>query len=263
MHLAFKKVSIRYGKKQIVRDIDIDLPKGKIVTLVGKNGSGKSSLIKGLTKSVDIENGEIHLDGKPIDSFHRKDLARKMAILPQVPSAPLDIDVQSLVSYGRFPYKKFARSYSREDEAIIDETLKMMHLDDLRFQKIMTLSGGERQRARIAMAVCQRPQILVLDEPTTYLDIAYQLDILNLIKRINRELNITIFMVLHDLNLAAKYSDIIYVVDDQNIFSSGDVHQVVSEKMLEQVFGIDVAMWHDNPTGKPYFIPLRLTECKN
>ncbi len=260
MHLAFKKLSLNYGKKQVVRDINIDLPKGKIVTLVGKNGSGKSSLIKSLTKSVDINSGEIYLDDQPINNFHRKTLARKLAILPQVASAPLDIDVQSLVSYGRFPYKKFGRSYSSEDEAIIEETLKMTHLEDLRFQKIMTLSGGERQRARIAMAVCQRPEILILDEPTTYLDIAYQIDILNLIKKINESLSISIFMVLHDLNLAAKYSDIIYVIDDQNIFTSGAVEQVISEEMLEKVFGIDVAMWQNNPTKKPYFIPLRLTK---
>ncbi len=263
MHLAFKNITLNYGKKQVVNDININLPKGKIVTLVGKNGSGKSSLIKGLTKSIDIVSGEIILDNQPINQFSRKTLARKIAILPQVASAPLDIDVQSLVSYGRFPYKKFGRSYSSEDEAIIEETLKMTHLENLRFQKIMTLSGGERQRARIAMAVCQRPEILILDEPTTYLDIAYQIDILNLIKQINNELNVSIFMVLHDLNLAAKYSDIIYVIDDQTIFKNGKVEEIISEDILEKVFGIDVAMWHNNPTGKPNFIPLRLTTKNN
>lgn len=263
MNLTFKQISIAYGKKEIVRDIDIELPTGKIVTLAGKNGCGKSSIIKTLTKTAPMQKGEIFIDGKDIGDFQRRDLAKKMAILPQTATAPLDIDVQTLISYGRFPYKKFGHSYSKEDEEIIEQTIQLTQLDELRFQKIVTLSGGERQRVRIAMALCQRPEILILDEPTTYLDIAYQIEILDLIKRINREFGISILMVLHELNFAARYSDIIYLIDDKEIFASGKPEQIICPENLGQVFGVDTELWQHNPTGKPYFIPLGLTAKNN
>ncbi len=263
MHLAFKQISISYGKKEIIRDVDIDIPKGKIVTLAGRNGCGKSSIIKTLTKTAPLIKGKVYLDDKDLSSYHLRDVAKKMAILPQMATAPLDIDVQTLISYGRFPYKKFGHSYSEEDERIIDETIKLTKLENLRFQKIMTLSGGERQRVRIAMALCQKPEILILDEPTTYLDISYQIEILDLIKKINTDFGISILMVLHELNFAARYSDIIYLIDDKEIFASGKPEDIVCPELLARVFGVDTELWDNNPTEKPYFIPLGLTVKDN
>ena len=263
MILSFKNLTIKYGEKIVVKDVNIDIPKGKIVCLVGKNGSGKSSILKTLTNTVKMKSGQILLDDKDIKTYDRKDLAKKLAVLPQIYDVPSDIDVETLISYGRYPYKKVGKSLSQKDNEIIEETIERINLQNLRYQRINSLSGGERQRARIAMAICQQPDILVLDEPTTYLDISYQLEILNLISDINREMNMSILMVLHDLNLAAKYSDIIYVLEDTKVFKHGDSDLIISEEVLNEVFSIDVAVWEDNPSKKPFFMPLGVLEKNN
>lgn len=260
MFLEFKDVKIRYGDRLIIQDVNLGVPEGKIVSLVGKNGSGKSSLLKILTNTVKKENGEVYIRGRNIKQYKRKELAQLMAVLPQVYESPSDIDVETMVGYGRFPYKKFGRKYSPSDEAVIEDTLQLTNLQTLRYQQIQTLSGGERQRTRLAMAICQQPQILILDEPTTYLDIAYQIEVLDLIKRINQELGMSILMVLHDLNLASKYSDLIYVLDQQEVAHCGDADDIICPSIINSVFHIDIALWEDNPSGKPHFMPLGVQE---
>lgn len=262
MILSFKNLTIKYGDKLVVKDVNIDIPKGKIVCLVGKNGSGKSSILKTLTNTVKMKTGQILLNNEDIKTYNRKDLAKKLAVLPQIYDIPADIDVETLVSYGRYPYKKFGKSLSPKDKEIIEQTIESMNLQNLRYQKMNSLSGGERQRARIAMAICQQPEVLVLDEPTTYLDISYQLEILQLISDINREMNMSILMVLHDLNFAAKYSDIIYVLDKAEVSNVGSSDLIIKEDVLNEVFNIDVAIWEDNPSKKPFFIPLGVLENK-
>lgn len=263
MLLSFENLVVKYGDKTIVDNVNINVLRGEIVTIVGKNGSGKSTILKTLTNGVKKESGNIYLDGKNIKSYSRKEVARKMAILPQIYDSPADIDVETLVSYGRYPYKKFGKSYSKEDEAIINATLEMTKLEGLRYQRMSTLSGGERQRARIAMAICQQPEILVLDEPTTYLDIAYQLEVLELISKINREMNISILMVLHDLNLASKYSDRICVLDNKCLCQEGDPELVICKETLNNVFGVEVEIWENNSSGKPFFMPVAVIEEEN
>lgn len=255
-HLEFRGISIAYSDKEIVHDVDISVPRGGVVTLVGKNGCGKSSILKTLTDTVDAKAGEVYVDGRPIRDYKRKELAHKLSVLPQVWDSIPDIDVRTLVGYGRFPYKKFGRGYFPEDERIIEETLAMTGLEALEFRKLHTLSGGERQRARIAMAICQRPEILVLDEPTTYLDISYQIEVLELIQRINREMRISILMVLHDLNLAARYSDRLYVIGDHTIHSQGGAEEIITPRTLEDAFQVKIALWEGNPSGRPFFMPI-------
>lgn len=258
MFLEFDNMTIRYGDKTIIKDVSLGVPEGKIVCLVGKNGCGKSSLLKTLTNTVKYDRGRILVRGRPISDYGRKELARLIAVLPQSYDSPADIDVETLVSYGRYPYKAFGKKYSARDNQVVEDTLQLTGLQKLRYQPVQTLSGGERQRARLAMALCQQPQLLVLDEPTTYLDIAYQMEVLDLIKRINQDMGVTILMVLHDLNLAAKYAHLIYVLDDKKVACWGDCKEIISPQILNQIFQIDIALWEDNPSGRPFFMPLGL-----
>lgn len=255
--LTFNDISVAYDHQLILDHVSLEIPCGKITTLVGKNGCGKSTLLKTLTDTVTPITGSIFIDGKEKASYGRKALAQKMAIMPQFFSAPADMTVEKYITFGRFPYKKFGKPPQLKDHKIIDETIKITDLQKHRHQQISTLSGGERQRARIAMAICQQPEIMVLDEPITHLDISYQLDTLHLIQSINQSLGVTILMVLHDLNLAAKFSDRIYMLDKKEIYTYGAPNQVINEKALQDVFHINIALWEKNPSGKPYFLPLK------
>lgn len=256
MYFGFKDISISYGKKSIVEKLTLDFPKGKIVTIIGQNGCGKSSLLKTVSKAVKPTNGEVLYCDKSIKSYKQKELAQKIAYLPQVHFSPPDIDVRTLISYGRYPYIKFGKGATKEDTIAIEKALKLTGLEDLQYQTLSTLSGGERQRAWIAMTICIEPEILILDEPTTYLDIGYQIEVLELIKSLNRELGITIIMVLHDLNLAARYSDYLYAMKNCNICAGGCPVEVITEKILENVFNIKAQIFEDKDNLCPYFIPM-------
>lgn len=183
--------------------------------------AGKSSLLKTISKAVTPRNGQIIYQDKKLSQYPPKILAQKIAYLAQVHTSPPDIDVRTLVSYGRYPHSKFGRGLTARDGEVIDKALSLTGLESLQNQILSTLSGGERQRAWIAMTICQEPEILVLDEPTTYLDISYQVEVLELVRKLNRELGITIIMVLHDLNLAARYSDRLYAIKDRRSARTG------------------------------------------
>ncbi len=185
-----------------------------------------------------------------------KFIAQKIAYLAQVHPSPPDIDVRTLVSYGRYPYTKFGRGLTAVDGEVIDRVLQMTGLMTLQHQVLSTLSGGERQRAWIAMTICQEPEILILDEPTTYLDISYQVEVLELIRRLNREMGITIIMVLHDLNLAARYSDRLYAIKDGGLCASGRPAEVLTRQNLKEIFQIDAVVYQDEINHCPFFIPL-------
>lgn len=186
MYFGFKDITIQYGKKKILENLSVEFPKGKITTIIGKNGCGKSSLLKTVSKAVLPRQGEVIYEGKRLDRYSPKFLAQKIAYLAQVHTSPPDIDVRTLVSYGRYPYSKFGRGLTEKDTVIIDNALERTGLSGLQNQILATLSGGERQRAWIAMTICQEPEILILDEPTTYLDISYQVEVLELIRKLNR-----------------------------------------------------------------------------
>ncbi len=255
MYFGFKNIKITFDKKTVVEDITMDFKKGDIVTIIGQNGCGKSSLLRTLSNAVKPTSGScIYLD-KPLKEYKKREIAKKVAILPQIHDAPQDIDLRTLVSYGRFPYTSFSNALTEEDWKVVDRTMEATGITHLAKQKVSTLSGGERQRGWIAMTLCQEPEILVLDEPTTYLDINHQVEVLELISKLNKTLGITIIMVIHDINLALRYSDYIYTIKDGLVYREGKPFEVITKEFLRDVFSLDVTMYEDKVNNCPYFIP--------
>lgn len=258
MYFGFQNMTIGFHGKTVLEDVTLDIPRGKVVTIIGQNGCGKSSLLKTVSKAVTPRMGEVIYNDKPLKSYPPKQIAQHIAYLAQVHVSPPDIDVRTLVSYGRYPYLKLGHHLTAEDGRIIDETLRLTGLTALQHRTLRTLSGGERQRAWIAMTVCQQPEILILDEPTTYLDISYQMEVLELVRRLNREMGMTIVMVLHDLNMAARYSDMLYAIRGGRIFASGTPEEVICCETLRSVFKIEADITCDASHHCPYFIPMKI-----
>ncbi len=255
MYFGFENITIAYDKKIVLKNLSMEVPKGKIVTLIGQNGCGKSSLLKIISRVNKPVSGDVIFCGKSIKAYKPKLLAQKIAYLSQIHSSPLDIDVNTLVSYGRYPYTKLGRGLSSHDRSVIENSISLTGLEKLKLSRVCTLSGGERQRAWIAMTIAQQPEILILDEPTTYLDIGYQMEILELVKQLNQKLGITILMVLHDLNLAARYSDYLYIIKDGSLYAKGTPENILTEKNLRDVFFIESFIKNDTEHSCPYFIP--------
>lgn len=258
MDIRGSNIKVQYEGKEVLKGVSIAINKGEIVTIIGPNGSGKSTLIKAICRSVKIDDGEIILDGKNIQTIPTKSIAKKLAVLPQVKSVTNDMLVESLVSYGRFPHLGFSKRLSKEDKDIVQWAMEKTGTIALRDRNVMTLSGGERQRAWIAMALAQKTDILVLDEPTTYLDISYQMEVLELVKELNETLGISIVMVLHDLNQAIRYSDRIYVLKDGEVFDHGDPCEILDKETLKDVFNIEADIYEDDNNKCPYIIPNKL-----
>ncbi len=252
--LEARRLILGYGDKIVVRDVNLEIRQGEIATIIGPNGSGKSTLIKALSRCLKPRQGEVLFANQNIFCINTKQIARKMAVLPQVKQVPNDFTVETLVSYGRYPHQRFGRNLTREDQEIIKWALQKTDTEKLRFRSVETLSGGERQRAWLAMCLAQKPQIIILDEPTTFLDISYQLEILDLVKELNEELGLTIVMVLHDINQAARYSHNIFVVKDGKVHSSGTSHQLLDQKFFQEVFSIEADVYVDEKNHCPYFI---------
>ena len=246
MYFGFCDISVNYGKNEILRGLTLDIPRSKIVTLIGQNGCGKSTLLKTVSRAVTPRRGEVRYLDKRLSSYPSKQLAQKIA-------------VGTLVSYGRFPYSRFGHGAAANDSAIIRRALELTGLTRLKDRTLSTLSGGERQRAWIAMTVAQQPEILILDEPTTYLDISYQVEVLELIKHLNRTLGITIVMVLHDINLAARYSDCLAAIRGGTLFACGTPRETVTKDNLRSIFEIEADVYRDPVHDCPYFIAQRTT----
>ena len=259
MYFGFRNLSVSYGKKEVLRSLDVDVPRGKVVTVIGQNGCGKSTMLKTVSKAVTPKRGEVVFCDRRLGEYAPKKLAQQIAYLSQVHESPPDIDVRTLVSYGRYPYSKFGRGLTQADADIIDRALALTGLTALEDRILSTLSGGERQRAWIAMTIAQEPEILILDEPTTYLDVSYQVEVLELIKKLNRELGITIIMVLHDINLAARYSDVLMAVKGGRLYAAGTPAEIVNKKYLQEIFEIEASVYTDPVHKCPGFIPLRTT----
>ena len=259
MYFGFRNLSVSYGKKEVLRSLDVDVPRGKVVTVIGQNGCGKSTMLKTVSKAVTPKRGEVVFCDRRLGEYAPKKLAQQIAYLSQVHESPPDIDVRTLVSYGRYPYSKFGRGLTQADADIIDRALALTGLTALEDRILSTLSGGERQRAWIAMTIAQEPEILILDEPTTYLDVSYQVEVLELIKKLNRELGITIIMVLHDINLAARYSDVLMAVKGGRLYAAGTPAEIVNKKYLQEIFEIEASVYTDPVHKCPCFIPLRTT----
>lgn len=258
--LAGNQVTIGYGDHTIVDQLDVNIPDGKVTSIIGPNGCGKSTLLKALSRLLSIKGGEIVLDGESIHTQSTKEVAKKIAILPQSPEVADGLTVGELVSYGRFPHQKGFGRLSAEDKQQIDWALEVTGTKEFKFRSINDLSGGQRQRVWIAMALAQKTDIIFLDEPTTYLDISHQLEILELITQLNREQGCTIVMVLHDINQAVRFSDYLITMKDGQIVKDGETSDVLTEDILERVFNIDVEISTDPRTGKPMLVTYDL--CK-
>lgn len=253
-----ENIQVKYGEKEILKDVSIEVKDAQIVSIIGPNGSGKSTLIKALSRCIKLTKGNVYLGDENISNIPTKVVAQEMAILPQVKNAPMDITVRDLVSYGRYPHLKFGQRLTKEDYEIVDWAIEKTKSEKLRNRYLSTLSGGEQQRAWIAMSLAQKPQILILDEPTTFLDISYQLELLELVKELNETLNLTVVMVLHDLNQAARYSDNIFVLREGRMWEYSDPDSILKEELLKEVFRVDGHIYRDEINDCPYFIPYKV-----
>ncbi|ACQ52101.1 ABC transporter ATP-binding protein [Clostridium botulinum] len=251
-------LAIAYEDKLIVDGLNMNIPKGKITTIIGPNGCGKSTVLKTVGRILKPKEGLVYLNGDDIRNLSTKEVAQKMAILPQSPQAQGGLTVGELVSYGRFPHKKGFGKLSPEDKKVIEWALEITKLTELEVTMVDNLSGGQRQRVWIAMALAQQTDLILLDEPTTYLDMAYQLEVLELLYNLNREQSCTIVMVLHDLNLAARFADYMIAIRSGSIISHGTPEEIMTKKVLKDTFNIDAEIVWGSKTGRPTCISYEL-----
>lgn len=257
--LEAQNISVRLGGKDILKDISLRVPHGKITAIIGPNGSGKSTLLKAMARIIPSYVGNILLDDVNLKSFTSKIIAQKIAILTQAPEAPSDLTVRDLVELGRFPYRSWLRKETTEDLKSVQWAMEETNLIPFSERLVNTLSGGERQRAWIAMALAQKPSVLLLDEPTTYLDIAHQLEVMTLLRKLNVETGITVMMVLHDLNHAYQYSDYVAVIKSGELFASGLTNEIISEQLMQEIFQVQVDMLEAS-NGKLSILPVGLNK---
>lgn len=257
-HFYTEQVKIKYSDQIVVDDLNLSIPKGKITALIGANGSGKSTILKTLARIMRPYGGTVYLNGKSIHQTPTKEIAKQLAILPQNPTAPGGLTIYELVSYGRFPYQKGLGTLTSEDREIIHWAIEVTGLSKIAQRPIEQLSGGQRQRAWIAMALAQQTDVLLLDEPTTYLDMAHQLEVLELLDKLNREESRTIVMVVHDLNHASQYAHRIVAIKNGKLIAEGTPREVITKDILRTVFGVEADIYMDARTGVPICIPYSL-----
>lgn len=259
MHRLYTNdLKIGYGEQLIVKGLSVTIPDRKITAIIGANGCGKSTFLKAITRIIPHQSGEVILDGKSISKENTKQLAKKMAIHPQSPESTSGLTVGELVSYGRFPYQTGFGRLSKKDYAVIDWALEVTGTKEYKYRSVEALSGGQRQRVWIAMALAQETEIIFLDEPTTYLDMAHQLEVLELLQKLNSEQGRTIVMVLHDLNQAARFADYIIALKAGQIVQAGTCEEVITPEVLRKVFQIDALIGRDPRTNKPMCITYNL-----
>lgn len=239
MSLEANAVKLQYGDCVIADQMDFLVERPEVISIIGPNGSGKSTLLKALGRLLKPSGGSVLLDGNDIHTLKPWDVAKKMAILPQSASAPGDMTVHDLVCYGRMPYQRMFSKQKEEDLREIQSALQATGMEKLQYRRLNTLSGGERQRAWLALAIAQQPEVLLLDEPTTYLDIRYQLELMNLVEHLHRNLGITVIMVLHDLNHAARFSDRLVAIKKGRIMADGSVREVFTASVLRQLYDVE------------------------
>ena len=254
--LHVKDVSVGYGERTVLDTLNVDIKRGAVTSIVGPNGCGKSTLLRTMSRLLNPTKGEIVLDGKSIHDIPTRKLATQLGLLPQTPIAPDGIVVADLVGRGRTPHQGILGRWSQQDYDIVAEALETTGISDLAERSIDELSGGQRQRVWIAMALAQRTETLLLDEPTTYLDVKHQLDVLDLLTELNRDRGTTIVMVLHDLNLAARYSDELVAVSGGKVFAHGHPREVITKENVKSVFGIDSVIITDPVSDQPAVMPI-------
>ncbi len=259
--LDTNNLTLAYGDRIIIDELELSIPKGEITVFIGGNGCGKSTLLRSLARLLKPKGGSVLLDGQAISSLSTKEVARKMAILPQSPSAPEGLTVLQLVKQGRYPHQTWLKQWSQQDEEIVQKALQATKMEELQDRRVDELSGGQRQRAWIALTLAQDTDIILLDEPTTYLDMTHQIEILDLLFELNEQEQRTIVMVLHDLNLACRYAHNIVAIRDQKIYAQGKPESVISCQLVKNVFDMDCQVTSDPLFGTPLCIPYGKGRC--
>ncbi|WP_342507530.1 ABC transporter ATP-binding protein [Sporosarcina sp. FSL K6-2383] len=245
-----------YDNKTIVHGVNLLIPSNKISVIIGANGCGKSTLLKTLARLIKPTSGKITLDGKPLSKIPPKQLAQVLGLLPQSPIVPEGISVSDLVGRGRYPHQSLFSGWTKKDYEAVAEAMDIMNITEFANQNIDELSGGQRQRVWIAMALAQQTDILFLDEPTTFLDITYQIEILDLLTDLNRKRGTTIVMVLHDINLAARYADHIFALRQGKLVAEGEPSKVITSELIKDVFGLRCSVIKDHISGSPSVVPI-------
>jgi iron complex transport system ATP-binding protein len=253
--LEARGLAVGYDRHPVLSDLDLRIERGTVTTFLGANGCGKSTLLKALGRVLKPQAGEVHLDGTPIRRESNRAVAKKLAILPQSPVAPAGTSVLDLVMRGRNPHQSWAKPWTADDADVAEQAIAATGLTEVAHRDVASLSGGQRQRAWIALVVAQQADTLLLDEPTTYLDLAHQLEVLRLVRRLNREQGSTVVMVLHDLTLAARYSDRLVVLHDGGVAADGAPADVLTPELLERAFGLHARVVADPVTGSPMVVP--------
>ena len=258
MTLKVENLNVSIAQQPILQDLSLDFAAGRRTAIVGPNGAGKSTLLRAVAGLNHDYTGSICLDGQEIRQLARQHMARKLAILPQGAAAPPDTTVGQLVDYGRFPYRSWFRtSDAKADREAVTWAMQVTKVTQFRDRQVQSLSGGERQRAFLAMALAQQPETLLLDEPTTYLDIAHQLEVMKIVTTINETYGMTVIMVLHDINHALQYADEIAVLKDKHIVAQGAPETVLTVEMLAKVFGVRADIF-TNRQGAKVLSPVEL-----
>ncbi|MEE3853278.1 ABC transporter ATP-binding protein [Gordonia sp. LSe1-13] len=254
--LRAEGLSVGYDERTVIADLDIAIPGAQITSIIGPNGCGKSTLLRALSRLLPPRAGTVYLDDEDINRMRPKTVARTLGLLPQNPIAPEGLTVADLVIRGRHPHQRWYQQATAADEAAVARALEQTETADLADRTIDALSGGQRQRVWIALTLAQETDLLLLDEPTTYLDLAHSVEILDLVQTLRTEHGKTVVMVLHDLNLAARYSDSLFVMREGQIMAHGRPGDVITSELLEDAFGLQAHVMEDPIAGGPMIIPL-------
>jgi len=254
--LAIENLSVGYGDRAVITHLDLQVPPGQVTAIVGANACGKSTLLRSMSRLLPPKGGQVLLDGKQVHRMPAKELARTLGLLPQSPIAPEGITVADLVGRGRHPHQRLLSRWSKADDMAVADALDATHTADLAERPVDELSGGQRQRVWIAMALAQQTDLLFLDEPTTFLDVSHQIEVLDLLTDLNHRRGTTIVMVLHDLNLAARYADQLIALADGTLYAAGSPHEVLTEDCVRAVFGLDSKVLEDPVSGRPMMLPI-------
>jgi len=241
--------------RPVISDLSLNIPGGQVTTIIGPNGCGKSTLLRAIGRLIPSQGGEVHLGDTDIGSMKRKDIAKTIGVLPQSPISPPGMIVSDLVSRGRHPHQSWIRQWSSSDEEEVNAALEMTDVAELADRSVDSLSGGQRQRVWISMVLAQHTDVLFLDEPTTYLDLAHSVEVLDLVNRLRRDLDRTVVMVLHDLNLAIRYSDNLVVMRDGDLIATGKPEEIITSELLKEVFELDATVIEDPVVGGPLIVP--------
>lgn len=255
MMLQVRNLTVSYGASVILNSIDLDVPKDGITTIVGPNGCGKSTLLRAAAGLLARDCGTVTLNGVDMAELKRREIARQLAVLPQTPVAPEGLTVRDLVGRGRHPHQSWLRQDSAEDSRVVDAVMELTNVTEFANRPLERLSGGQRQRAWIAMVLAQETPLVFLDEPTTYLDLSHSVEVLSLVRRLADQEGRTVLMVLHDLNLAARYSDLLVVLQRGEVEAVGAPAEVLTESLLDRVFHLPAVVATDPVNGGPLVVP--------